>query len=308
MAEESTGEQFEITSGAGRAVITEIGAGLRAFEWHGVPHLETFPADAGHPPLGSGSVLVPWPNRVAGARWTFEGSVQRLDETEPDRGNAIHGLTRHQPWRPVLREAASITLTTDIPVQDGWPVPLHTGITYSLGDEGLTIQHTVRNVGDVPVPFGVGCHPYPRAGTSPRDECTLQLAAHTVLPLDPHSMIPSGPATDVTGTAADFREPRPLAGVALDTPFGDCRPSADGLVHHRLVGRDGGVEVWAEPVFRWVQVFTPDNFPGAGSVVAIEPMTCPPDALNSGVDLIILSAGEEWSGSWGIKPLGANLR
>ena len=310
MADESTGEQFEITSDAGRAVITEIGAGLRAFEWHGVPFLETFPEDA-HPPLGSGAVLVPWPNRVAGARWTFDGTVEQLDETEPDRGNAIHGLTRHLPWRTVLREAASITLAADIPVQQGWPVPMHTGITYSLTDSGdttgLTIRHTVRNVGDRPVPFGVGCHPYPRAGTSPRDECTLQLAAHTVLPLDPDSMIPSGPATDVTGTVADFREPRALAGVQLDTPFGDCRPSADGLVHHRLVGPDGGVEVWAEPVFRWVQAFTPDNFPDRGSVIAIEPMTCPPDALNSGVDLITLDPGQEWSGQWGIRPLTTNL-
>lgn len=300
---ESTGAQFEITSDSGRAVITEVGAGLRAFEWQGVPYLETYPADA-TPPLGAGSVLVPWPNRVAGGQWTFDGATQQLDQTEPDRGNAIHGLTRHDHWRTVLREDSSITLATDIPVQHGWPVPLHTGITYSLTDAGLTIQHTVRNVGDQPIPFGIGCHPYPRAGNSPRADCTLQLAAHTVLPLDPKTMIPAGPAEDLSDTIADFREPRPLASVVLDTPFGDCRPAGDGLVHHRLIGPKGGVELWAEPVFRWVQVFTPDTFPEAGSVIAIEPMTCPPDALNSGVDLITVAPGEEWTGRWGITPLG----
>lgn len=296
----STGEQFEITSAAGRVVVTEIGAGLRAFEWHGVPHVETY-ADA--PPLGCGTVLVPWPNRVAGARWEFAGKPQDLVVTEPDRGNAIHGLTRHQAWRPVLREASRITLATDVQAQPGWPVPLYTGITYTLDERGLTVEHTVRNTGDQPVPFGVGCHPYPRAGRSPRDECLLQLAAHTVLPLDPATMVPSSPATDVTGTVADFRIPRPLAGVQLDTPFGDCRPAEDGLVHHRLTGPDGGVELWAEPDFRWVQVFTPDSFPGSGPVIAIEPMTCPPDALNSGVDLITVAPNEEWHGSWGITPL-----
>ncbi|HEX3647569.1 MAG TPA: aldose 1-epimerase family protein [Pseudonocardiaceae bacterium] len=296
----STGEQFEITSDAGRVVVTEMGAGLRAFEWHGVPYLETY---ADTPPLGSGAVLVPWPNRVAGARWEFAGKPQDLVVTEPDRGNAIHGLTRHQPWRPVLRETSRITLATDVEVQPGWPVPLHTGITYSLDENGLTVEHTVRNTGDQPVPFGVGCHPYPRAGRSPRDECLLQLAADTVLPLDPTTMVPSAPATDVTDTVADFRTPRPLAGVALDTPFGDCRAEADGLIHHRLTGPDGGVELWAEPDFRWVQVFTPDSFPGSGSVIAIEPMTCPPDALNSGVDLITVAPNEEWHGRWGITPL-----
>jgi aldose 1-epimerase len=301
--EESTGEQFEITSDLGRAVVTEVGAGLRAFEWNAVPYLETFPADADRPPLGSGAVLVPWPNRVAGAHWEFDGKPQHLEVTEPDRGNAIHGLTRHQSWRTVLREKSRITLATDVAVQPGWPVPLHTGISYALGRRGLTIEHTVRNVGDQPVPFGVGCHPYPKAARSPRDECQLQLAAHTVLPLDLATMVPSGPATPVAGTVADFRTPRLLAGVVLDTPFGDCRPEEDGLVHHRLTGPDGGVEVWAEPDFRWVQVFTPDSFPGTGSAIAIEPMTCPPDALNSGVDLITVAPGENWSAKWGIRPL-----
>ncbi|HEX5119251.1 MAG TPA: aldose 1-epimerase family protein [Pseudonocardiaceae bacterium] len=296
----STGEQFEITSDAGRVAVTEIGAGLRAFEWHGVPYLETYD-DA--PPLGSGAVLVPWPNRVAGARWEFDGKPQDLTVTEPDRGNAIHGLTRHQAWRPVLRETSRITLATDIEAQPGWPVPLYTAITYSLDERGLTVEHLVRNTGDVPVPFGVGCHPYPRAGMSPRDECRLELAAHTVLPLDLTTMVPSGPATDVAGTVADFRTPRPLAGVQLDTPFGDCRPAEDGLVHHRLTGPDGAVELWAEQAFRWVQVFTPDSFPGRGSVIAIEPMTCPPDALNSGVDLITVAPNEQWQGRWGITPL-----
>lgn len=293
-----TGEQFEITSDNGRAVVTEIGAGLRAFEWHGVPYLETFAADE-KPPLGSGAVLVPWPNRVAGATWEFDGKPQHLEMTEPDKNNAIHGLTRHQPWRTVLRETASITLATDVDGQPGWPVPLHTSITYTLDDTGLTIVHTVRNVGDEPVPFGVGCHPYPRAGRSAREECTLQLAAHTILPLDPTTMIPSGPATPTT----EFADPKPLAGVALDTPFGDCRPDDDGLVHHRLRGPHGGVEVWAEPVFRWVQVFTPNGFPDSGRAIAIEPMTCPPDALNSGEDLITLAPAQEWTGKWGITPL-----
>jgi aldose 1-epimerase len=298
-----TGEQFEISAGSSRAVITEIGAGLRAFESDGVPYLQTFPADADNPPMGAGAVLVPWPNRVAGAKWELCGKPQYLDVTEPDRGNAIHGLTRHQPWRAVMHEKARITMATDVPVQPGWPVPLHVSVRYAVGRKGLTVEHTVRNVGEQPVPVGVGTHPYPMAGLSPRAECTLQLAAHTVLPLDPTSMNPNGPAVDVTGTATDFRAPKPLADITLDTPFGDCRPAEDGLVHHRLVGPAGGVEVWADPDFRWVQVFTPDDFPGSEGAVAIEPMTCPPDALNSGTDLITLAPGETWSGRWGLTPL-----
>jgi aldose 1-epimerase len=74
-------------------------------------------------------------------------------------------------------------------------------------------------------------------------------------------------------------------------------------VRHRLLGPDGGVELWAEPAFGWVQVFTPDDHPGRGRAVAVEPMTCPPDALNSGTDLITLAPGETWQGSWGLRPI-----
>lgn len=298
-----TGAQYEITSGPFRAVITELGAGLRAFESDGVPYLETFPARDERPPMGAGAVLLPWPNRVAGGKWEFDGKPQYLDPNEPGRDNAIHGLVRFRPWRVVLHETARITLAIDIPAQPGWPVPMHAGIRYALGGRGLTVEHTVRNVGDQPVPFGVGNHPYVRAGHTPRAECDLQLAAHTVLPLDLETMNPNGPATDVADTAADFRTPMPLADIHLDTPFGDCRPEADGLVHHRLTGPSGGVELWADPDFKWVQVFTPDNFPGVGSALAIEPMTCPPDALNSGIDLITLAPGQSWSGRWGLTPL-----
>jgi aldose 1-epimerase len=74
-----------------------------------------------------------------------------------------------------------------------------------------------------------------------------------------------------------------------------------------VIAADGtGVEVWAEPVYRWVQVFTTGDFPGKSTrAVAIEPMTCPPDALNSGVDLVWLKPGESWAGRWGITPVSA---
>lgn len=288
---------LEIARGAARAVIAPTGAGLKSFEVAGVPYVETY-HDA--PPMGSGAVLVPWPNRTAGARWALAGREQRLDVTEPARGNAIHGLVRRTTWDVVEHAAAHVTLATPV-TGAGWPVELRTTITYAVDDEGLTVTHGVHNVGAERTPFGVGTHPYPRAGHSATDETALSLAATTELPLDPVTMVPSGPAAPVAGER-DFRVARLLAGVRLDTPFGGCEP-VDGLVRHVLRGPGGGVEVWADPDFRWVQVYTPDDFPGRGRAVAVEPMTCPPDALNSGVDLLWLEPGDAWSGRWGLRPL-----
>jgi aldose 1-epimerase len=127
-----------------------------------------------------------------------------------------------------------------------------------------------------------------------------------VLPVDEDTMIPNGEPIDVSGTDYDFAVGKRLRDVELDTAFGGCKPGEDGLVHHSVTHPGGGVEVWADPAFGWVQVFTPAEFPGKGArAVAIEPMTCPPDALNTGIDLRWLSADESWTGRWGIRPLGA---
>ncbi|ACU34490.1 aldose 1-epimerase family protein [Actinosynnema pretiosum subsp. pretiosum] len=288
---------LEIAHGGARAVIAKVGAGLKSFEVDGVPYVETYD---GEPPMGSGAVLVPWPNRTAGGTWVLDGAEQQLEIGETARGNAIHGLVRHAEWTVVEHTGSLVSLEVGVEGQ-GWPVPLRTTITYALDDEGLTVSHGVHNLGSARTPFGVGTHPYPRAGKSSTDTSTLTLAATTVLPLDPERMIPSGPAVPVSGES-DFRAARLLKGVELDTPFGGCEP-VDGLVRHQLRGPDGGVEVWADPDFKWVQVYTPDNFPGRGRAVAIEPMTCPPDALNSGVDLLWLAPGESWAGRWGLRPL-----
>ena len=291
-----TGEQFEIAAGDVTATVTEVGAGLRAFTAGGLPYVETFPLDQ-RPPRGSGTVLVPWPNRTAGGRWTWNGTTQQLPLTEPAAGNAIHGLLRYTYYDVVEHTAEAITLAARVAPQNGWPVPLATQVRWAAGADGLTAAHTVRNLGADAVPFGVGVHPYLRAGNAATDDCTLVLGATTALPLD--KGLPTGPARP-----GDFRNGHRLAGLELDHAFGGCVPAdGDTAVRHRLLGPDGGVELWADPDFRWVQVFTPDDHPGRGRAVAVEPMTCPPDALNSGTDLITLRPGESWTGRWGLRPI-----
>ncbi|MGH3493216.1 MAG: aldose 1-epimerase family protein [Sciscionella sp.] len=303
-----TGEQFDIRHGAARAIITEVGATLRLFESAGVPYTETF-GEQDKPPSGCGNILIPWPNRTGGARWTFEGETQHLEHTEPQRGNAIHGLVRHVPWTVLEREEAAIELGVEIGVQPGWPVPLDTTIRYEVSEDGLRVTHTVRNIGERAVSFGVGAHPYVKAGPVSNSDCDLRLAARMHLQLDQDRMLPLGAPEPVRGTRYDLHSRRRLfceivSEGDLDDCFTDCAAGTDRRFHHRLTHPRGGVELWTDRDFRWVQVFTPDHFAGKPSAaIAIEPMTCPPDALNSGVDLLTVAPGERWSGSWGIRPL-----
>lgn len=297
-------DEYEITYAGARAVITATGATLRVFEVDGVSYLETFPEDESAP-MGSGAVLIPWPNRTAGAVWTYRDEPQHLEVTEPARGNASHGLVRKETWTATVEEDSSVTLELTVGERPGWPFRFRTTVTYALDIEGLAVTHTVHNLADLPMPFGVGAHPYPRPGCSDADDCVLTLAATTHLPLDPERMVPTGLAVPDDS----FADGKPLRGTTLDDAFGGCVPGLDGLVRHSLRGPDGGVEVWADPVFGWVQVYTPDSFPGkeSGRAIAIEPMTCPPDALNSGTDLLQVRPRETWSASWGLRPLRSTL-
>jgi len=292
-----------VTAGGTRAVVDEVGAVLRAFDVDGVAHTETTDPGA-PPPMGAGSVLVPWPNRTAGARWRWRGAVQELEVSEPARGHAIHGLLRRVAWTVGERAVDQVTLRAEIDPGAGWPEPLVVTTTYAVTPGTLTVTHTVTATGGE-VPVGLGAHPYLRAGAADLDDCVLTVATATVLEVD-DALIPTGPARPVSG-AEDLRGGRRVADLDLDTGFG--ADPARGAVLGELRAPDGTTtRLWADPAFGWVQAFTPGAFPareGERRAVAVEPMTCPPDALNSGVDLRLLGPGETWTVQWGIEALRA---
>lgn len=291
------------------ADIASVGAALRELTHHGRALTETWEIGRGvasKPPLSAGLVLAPWPNRTRDGRFTFAGEEHQLEITEPSRNNASHGLVRRRAWDVVDRTDASVTHSIDIGGEQGWPFALRLTAEHTLGDDGLTVTHTATNLGDHAAPFGMGVHTFVRAGDVPLDECTLRLSAGVRLPLDPTRNLPAGPPVPVAGTDLDFAAPRTLAGVQLDTPFSALLPDADGRARQVLTSPDGRATVlWTDAHFPWVQVFTADPkndqaYPGRGRALAIEPMTCPPDALNSGVGLVVLEPGETWTGCWGM--------
>ena len=224
MALPLTGEQYEITAGEVSAVVTEVGAGLRTLTVGGRPYVEPFPVDS-RPPRGAGTVLVPWPNRTKGGRWTWDGAPQQLALNEPAAGNAIHGLLRYTFYEVVDRAPDTITLAARVAPQPGWPVPLATQVRYAVAVDGLTVTHTVTNIGAAAVPFGVGAHPYIRVGDTPTDDCTLQLAATTALPL--RRRHPDGPGrTRRRATPTSATDARSRACPSTTRSAAACPPPA----------------------------------------------------------------------------------
>jgi aldose 1-epimerase len=296
-----TGTQHEIAAGDYQAIVTELGAGLRDLRHRDVQYIASYPPDE-LPPAGAGQLLAPWPNRIDHGRYSFGGQSFQLDLSEPAHDNAIHGLTRWASWQLVERSDEHVELGLRLLGRTGYPFCLELRASYRLAAAGLEVAVTARNPGSDPAPYGTGSHPYLRAGAPLIDDCDLQLPAAYWQPADDRG-IPDGPLQHIAGSAYDFRERRPVGGTVLDHAFTGLATDADGRAWARLAGPAGQVALWAGPGYRWLQVFTGDPLgPQARRrALAVEPMTCPPNAFVSGADLLTLDPGDSITHRWGIQ-------
>ncbi|MDQ2814615.1 MAG: aldose 1-epimerase family protein [Actinomycetota bacterium] len=302
-----TGLQYDIDAGPYRATVTELGAGLRELTFRGQPVIAGYEADE-LPPAGAGQLLTPWPNRIDGGNYVFGGTEQHLALTEPSRGNAIHGLTRWMPWTAISHEAGAVRLRSVPHGQQGYPFCLEIEAEYRLDPgTGLHVAVTARNRGGRPAPYGTGSHPYLTVRSPSVDDCELTLPAGSWLPMDDRG-IPSGPPASVQDSPYDFRRPRLIGTTQLDHALTGLSRDTDGRAWARLTADSGtGTQVglWAGPGYQWLQVFTGDPLgpDRRRKAVAIEPMTCPPNAFVTADDLLVLQPGEAVTHTWGIQSL-----
>lgn len=300
-----SGAQHEISWGEQRATIVEVGGGVRAYTWGGRPVLDPYAAgamcDGAH-----GTPLVPWPNRLGDGRYTFDGHAYQVPLTEPSKRNAIHGLLRWRPWRAVAHEADRVVMSARIHPMPGYPFAVDVEVDYSLDAGGLTVRTTAVNRGDAAAPYGCGQHPYLSPGDGLIDGCRLELDASTRVTTDDERQLPTG-TEPVGGTRFDLRSGRILAGDRIDHAFTDLARDGSGRARARLTGPDGHTaELWVDGAYPYLEIYTGDTLApdrrrrGLG----VEPMTCPPDAFRSGVDVVRLEPGRSHTATWGARLAG----
>ena len=295
-----SGAQLELVHGDRRAVVVEVGAGLRTYDVGYTARLDGYAHDE-LCPSGRGQVLMPWPNRIEDGSYEFDGRRHQLPLSEAGARNAIHGLVRWVAWTVTQRGEGRVVLEHLLHPQPGYPFALALRVEYALDDDGLTVRTTATNVGADPCPFGSGNHPYLTLGTDTVDALTLTVPAGVVLESGDRGL--PGPARPAEGTPLDFRAPRPIGGTQLDNAFTGLERGPDGRVRVELRDDAGGAELvlWADESYTHLQLFTGDPLPDvARRSLAVEPMTCPPNAFRSGEGVIRLEPGASWSGAWGI--------
>lgn len=298
-----SGEQFEIAHGDQRATIVEVGGGVREYAHGERDVLHPYPVDAicdgAH-----GTPLIPWPNRLADGRFSFDGDKHQVALTEPEKDNAIHGLLRWRNWAVADRADDRVVVGTRLHPTDRWPFALDVSVAYTLGDDGLTVQTRVRNIGDGPCPYACGQHPYLSPGPNAKvDDCTLELKAATRILTDSERQLPTG-TESVEGTDYDFRSPKEIGSLEIDYAFTDLERDADGKAWVRLDCPDGRtVELWTDQAYPVTEIYTADTLAPERrrSGLGTEPMSAPPNALATGEMVVRLEPGDEHLARWGVR-------
>ncbi|TCC17346.1 aldose 1-epimerase family protein [Kribbella speibonae] len=285
-----SGEQWVLRGGGYEATVVSVGGGLRDLTYDGRPVLLAYGEDeAAH--AGLGQHLFPWPNRITDGQYTFEGADQQLYLTEPARQNAIHGLTRWANWVRLDdgSDGATVAVGHRLHGQPGYPHQLELRLDYHLTDR-LTVTATATNVGRSTAPYGYGAHPYLSVGRL-IDECVLEFTAAQRLEASADRMAPVG-LTPVEGSPYDFRAARPIGSTSIDNAF----TGLDGEWTVSLTDPDSGARSVLTSDTPWMQLFTGEAV--GRTALAVEPMTCPPDAFRTGQDLVVLKPGDSHTTSF----------
>ncbi|MFJ8896454.1 aldose epimerase [Leifsonia sp. NPDC102414] len=281
------------------ATVSRVGAGLQALSVDG---LDLVAGGLEGPVAYSGAVLVPWPNRIRRATWTLDGATQSLDVTESTGGNALHGLVATTPFEVIEHDQDVVGLAASVDSPAGYPFELDVEVRYHLIPTGIRSEITVVNRSDRPAPVAVGVHPYLRVGDAPSTDLRIQVAAETTLVLGDDNLPRA--SEPVAGTPYDLRTPTVLEDAPGHAAYTGLHSEA-GRIRMRLCDDRTGesATLWADERFRWAQVYVTDRPPGRGPgapAVALEPMTGPPDAFNSGVDVHWMPPASRWTLEWGI--------
>ncbi len=296
MSDPDAEPEVRLTGGDAELVVDLRGGGLRRLTVGDWEVLDDYPA--GTVPAGwNGAVLVPWPNRLRHGRWTWRGEELQLDVHSPEQPHAIHGLACWQRWTALDAEDDRLTVATNIERHPGYPFRLAAAVEYELAPDRLAVTVEVANLDHSYAPVGVGMHPYFAFGATQDGEVAdveLSLPARTELIVD--GGLPTGERRPFDGAIGRIGD------RALDVPLTDLIRDDDGWARVRAAGPAGSLELAVDDAWPWLQVYSGDQLPAGQHrrSVAVEPMSCPPNALADGHDLVVLDPGEEWVGHWSL--------
>lgn len=303
-----TGQQYSIHFGDYSAVITELGAGLRSLRYQDNDILASYDEND-LVPCSNGAVLVPFPNRVEDAEYTFEGRHYSMPIDEHARHNAIHGYGYRYYWQLKNLTESSVSLSWRVPALRAYPFDVEVTVSYTLDEQGLTMDVEACNHDSINAPWAFGIHPWLANGFNNRGDqiqidngkCTLSIPCKTHVRVNDR-LIPTG--EEIATNNYDLSSGISLDGQAFDDAWCDVILDKDECSTAVFTRPDGiQVSLWADKTITAWQVCTGTGFDASfrPAGVAVEPMTAYANAFRSGKDLITLTPGQSYRSKVGYK-------
>ncbi len=265
----------------------DVGGGLAYFRGR---HDLLRPAARGETsPLQFGCFpLLPYSNRIRHGRFEFAGQTIQLPLNFGDHPHSIHGHGWQNPWQIVTRESHRLCLQYRHE-SGAWPFPYLAEQSFDLNQAGLTIDLRLVNLGDGPMPCGLGLHPYFPATPETRIEASVDGVWLTDDEVMPTAWAP-------TPANWDLRDGCAVAGMGCDNLF----TGWNGTARISWPERALGLSMTASANLGYLVVYAPT---GEGFFCA-EPVSHLTDAFNSGEDagVIMLQAGDEVTANVGFAP------
>lgn len=244
--------------------------------------------------------LFPVVNRLDGGSYKHNGKLYQLPINEPARNNNLHGFI-HKLVPEVEISAGKDTSEAMLLYRykgefPGYPFPAEVRIHYVLESSGkLDIGFSVLNLHTDTIPLGIGWHPYFGLG-EPIDTLHLQLPEVRFVTID-ERMLPLGKTEAFT----HFRQPRLIQDTQLDHCFaiqnGPGATTAETLLWSAK--RQVGIKIWQQTGARALNFLQVCTAPDRQSL-AIEPVSCSINALNTGDGLVVLEPGGFFTAHMGV--------
>lgn len=296
------------SSGAELEVLTGFGAGLNAWRIPGPggKHRELLAGyhseddlHGRHADTSAGVRLSPFPNRLKGGQWKWNGLSGELPINFKWQPHAIHGLLHTVPWS--FASFSSDEKNAELVLERSWQGE-HPGFPFAFtartrffwSVDSLTVQSETVNDGKIAMPYGEGWHPYFSLG-APVDELEMRTPAlHSVLVDD--LSIPTGERQ----TFGDFTQGATIGDRFIDNCWAvaEDHEQVETVLRHK--SQNLSLKIWQKNgpgQFRYIQAYTPPD----RQSIAIEPMTCEPDAFNHHRDLLVIAPGQKVELQWGAR-------
>jgi aldose 1-epimerase len=250
-----------------------------------------------------GSNLFPFPNRIKGGKYEFGGVTYQLDINFPAENNAIHGLIFNKEFKIIEKRdddkcCKLVVVYKPALKHEGYPFEYSLEVTYQWKEKvGFECISRITNTSQEEIPVGIGWHPYFKADADTINELHLQFPALTVLDVD-SKLIPTGNSKPYSV----FNQLKQISDTSLDHCF--TLNTEDSPIEILIQNPKTGFgykirQETGKRRFNYLQVYTPPT----RKSIAIEPMTCIPDAFNNKIGLVTLNPGKSTYTTWGVSNL-----